>query len=228
MKINNFYNISKLLDFSDPEKFYLLEIIQRKKDIPELDKSTRLIKSYGIQSLEQLEKLKPEIIGLCEYFGARAGLYINRRSNKNTARAMMKTLADDFVSGNFNGISHLYTSSAAAHGFGDKRWILDIDLTCNEGTSVTPCEDFDIETLRTVERDLHSVLYRNLLDYQPTSKDKLVGMVPTVHGWHAVVDPFDTREFEDLSKEVEELFNHYDLYASVELKKDNMLNLYIP
>ena len=39
-----------------------------------------------------------------------------------------KTLADNFASDSFVGITHLFTSEASAHGIGDKLWILDVDL----------------------------------------------------------------------------------------------------
>jgi hypothetical protein len=40
----------------EEDYFYFIQIIQRKKEIPELGSNNRVIRSYMISSLEKLEK----------------------------------------------------------------------------------------------------------------------------------------------------------------------------
>jgi hypothetical protein len=225
MKTDNFDIISSFLDFSEPEKFYLLNIIQRKKDIPSLDKSTRLIKTYGIDSIDALYRNKQEITGLCEYFGARAAIYINRRSYKITAGHMLKSLTDSIISGNYYGIKHLFTSEAAAHGCGDKNWIIDIDLIYNDGERAN-LSDF-YEPYKLID-GLSNSLYDYMKCIGPCNENKIIGTIPTAHGWHIVTRPFDTRELDGIREKILKFFSPFDFHGDMELKKDAMLNLYIP
>ena len=58
---NNFDQIRDLLKF-ESDYFYFIQIIQRKKENPELGANNRIIRSYNISSLEKFDKYKDEII----------------------------------------------------------------------------------------------------------------------------------------------------------------------
>ena len=58
---NNFEQIRNILKFED-DYFYFIQIIQRKKENPELGSSNRVIRSYNISSLEKFDKDKDEIM----------------------------------------------------------------------------------------------------------------------------------------------------------------------
>ena len=67
--VNNFEEIGDFLEWNNPNEFYFLQIIQRKKDGNVTDTGNngyRTIKTYYIYSKEQLEKKKDKIIELCE------------------------------------------------------------------------------------------------------------------------------------------------------------------
>ena len=53
--INNFEQINNLLNFENLNDFYYLQIIQRKKDIPDLKHNNHLILSYFITSNEMFK-----------------------------------------------------------------------------------------------------------------------------------------------------------------------------
>lgn len=228
--IDNLDRFLQFADFSDPDKFYLIQVLQRKKDIPTLDKSTRLLKTYTVTSADYLLKIQGEIEQLCQLFQARAYVYVNRRSYKNTARHMMKTLADNFMSDSFVGITHLFTSEAAAHGIGDKLWILDLDLSDANGKKLDLGTDFYAD-----DAEFFLGWFRRHLEPVQPQGDKVIGWLPTKHGFHYLVDPFDTRELTTIQKE---LATDYRIEGAdyqwgtwqleLELKKDAMTNLYIP
>ena len=76
--INNLEIIKPLLNFSSEDDFYFLQILQRKKENPQLGSNSRVIKNYYIKSVEHLELRYPEIIELCSVFNARASIRLNK------------------------------------------------------------------------------------------------------------------------------------------------------
>lgn len=62
-------NFDQILEFNDPNEFYFLQIIQRKKDGCVTDTGNngyRTIKTYYIFSKEQLERKRAKITELCQ------------------------------------------------------------------------------------------------------------------------------------------------------------------
>ena len=111
---NNFDLISELIDNrlaaisnkADREQlFFFVFLLQRKKDIEELHKSTHIVKMYQIKDRKSLLAKRDEIVKLCEVFQCRA--MINARVEK------------------------LFASCVSASGIGSKKlkkyWIIDID-----------------------------------------------------------------------------------------------------
>ncbi len=221
---DNFDILKDFMDFSDPGKFYLALVVQRKKDNPELDRSERIIKNYMIPTREKLEYVREEMETLCKVFNARVYLYINRRSFKNTQKAMAKALIDQICAESVSNLNHLFDSCAAAHGCGDKNWIIDVDLphkpdVCNS------------DSYMRLESDLKLNLYEYLDKIPPTPSDgehrvKLV--VPSRNGFHLITSPFDTRYWESVKNNAISLEHKYGLEIGLELKKDAMVNLILP
>lgn len=203
----NFDRIKNFLDFSDPGKFYLALVVQRKKDNPDLDRSERIIKNYMIPTLEKLEYVREEMETLCQVFNARVYLYINRRSFKNTQKAMAKTLIDQICSDSYSNLNHLFDSCAAAHGCGDRLWIIDADFAEGADSSVKK------EVLDRLSKELEKV---------SPEGDKLVMCLDTKNGFHVVTRPFDTREWGGICTRT------YYGGVDLELKKDAMVNLILP
>ena len=214
--MNNLEDVLRMMDFSDPDKFYTIEILQRKKDLPDLERSIRLIQTYTVSSEEGLRKLFPEIQLMCDTFRARAYMYINRRSRKAICRAMLKTLADRIYSDEYHGLKHVFTSECGKHSAGDKLWIMDIDPVKGSFAGDYKSAILIAET------------YRGLIKNLMPDGDKLIGILPTKTGFHILTTAFDLRTIdyvkEDLIKYAEKLGYHIDC----ELKKDGMVNLYIP
>lgn len=61
MNLTNFEKLSQFMDFSDPGKFYLALVVQRRKDNPQMDRSERIIKNYMIPTREKLEYVRDEM-----------------------------------------------------------------------------------------------------------------------------------------------------------------------
>lgn len=212
--IDNFEQIKKLLKFEDPHDFYFLQIIQRKKDNKDnsltkigSNNSSRLIKSYNIFNIEQLEKYEFEIKELCKLFNARAGISLNKRNSKKLALEMMELLAHNIKSNHFNQLSSLWnTVCGQYHQDSDKIWIIDIDFPFQDNESSV------IDKLRPYSN--LSNIERVISDSQPYG-DKIVTKIPSKSGYHLITKPFDSRHL-------------IELYPDLEIHKNNPTNLYIP
>lgn len=183
-KVDNFDLIRGMLDFSDDTKFYYLQILQRKKENLQLGSNSRSVKDYRIRSLEQYDELKDEIIGLCEYFNARASIRLNRRNYKNVAFKTLEKIVNQISQDDFTSVKYTYNKCMGAnHNEPNKSWILDIDEL-----------DYDeTELLKTI-------------NLAKPEGDKLIGKVPSKNGYHLIVKPFDLRVM------YEDDFNHIDIH----------------
>lgn len=78
MPINNFEKIRNFLHFELDGDVYFAEVIARGKDKGK--SGERLIRDFHIHSLEHFDKLKPEIIDLCDHYSARCYIRLNQRN----------------------------------------------------------------------------------------------------------------------------------------------------
>lgn len=220
---NNYDKIKEFLDFSDPGKFYLALVVKRKKDNPEMDRSEQIIKNYMIPSMEKLDRVLPEMETLCDTFNARVYLYINRRSFKNTQKAMLKKLCDQLCADVVSNLNHLFDSCASSSGCGDRFWIIDVDM---------PDKKYMLpDSYMRLESEIKLSLFDSINNAKPElpkgdSRIKLV--LPSKNGLHIVTSPFDTREWSGIRDKVLGLERKYGAELELELKKDAMVNLVYP
>lgn len=170
--IDNFEVVIPFLKFESPDDFYYLQILQRKKENPELGSNSRVIKNYYIKSVEHLLKLKDEIIGLCEKFNARASIRLNKRSFEKVAYKAMVNIANSMSNREFEFIKASYDRACGqGHADKNKKWILDVDK----------------------EDDLIAI--EEWLDKFKPSGLNYVIKIPSKTGTHLITNPFDIREF---------------------------------
>ena len=176
--IDNFAKIREHLTFRNPNEFYFLQIIQRKKDGNEglhLRNGYRLIRSYYIYSIEQLDSLEERIKELCESNNARAYINPNVRNAQEVALECIKKYAS-LVAGNcaFQGNNVWDSTCGSTHARGYKAlWIIDIDVP----------EQLD--------------LIKNIILTCKHSDSFIMYEVKTVHGFHLVCNGFNSAQFND-------------------------------
>jgi hypothetical protein len=179
--IDNLELIKPLLTFESDDDYYFLQIIQRKKDNAEMDRrmmgknnSARLIKSYFIKSVEQLEDQYYEIQQLCNLFNARAGICLNRRSFKASSLKALVTIAQSMESGNHKNHRVWNTVAGKYHPIKDKTWIIDVDEP-KISPLMLACIDHECE---------------------PLDEDtKILARIPSKNGWHVITKPFNVTVF---------------------------------
>lgn len=180
--IDNFTEIKHIMfnqqELIDKDAFYHLQIIKRKKDIEGLGSNNILIKAYMIDDAHPLDKVKDEIIMICEQFQARAYINIGPKSKRKVAVHMLNSLSECFKKNDFNYTKRLWNTSAGSVPPILKRWIIDCDFS----------EEFTREDMQHIINVVHE---SNPVGY------KMIGLIPTLHGVHIITQPFDTRRLKD-------------------------------
>ncbi len=179
--VNNFEIIKPLLSWNSEDDYYFVQVLQRKKDAPKglkvngTNNNSRLIKAYYVKSLEYLDFVTPEIIQLCEIFGARAGINLNKRSFEKTALQHLKLVTDNIINKNFDKVYKTYSSAAGKFSHdNNKKWIIDVDYKINT-------EEYD-------------ALKNYLKKLEPVG-DKIIKTIPSKSGDHIITSPFNLQTF---------------------------------
>ena len=182
--INNIELIKPLLNFENEGDFYMLYVLKRKKDQPEGERdnhqSVRTLRSYCINSIEQLEKKYDEIQLLCETFKARAYIHVQKQNHKDVSLNMMVALAQRIQDGNHQQQS-LFDSVVGQLKTYEKRWIVDIDT--KDGRTI-----FEIEAAINMSKPEGS---------------KIITTIPTKNGVHLITERFDSRSFGELYSDID-------------------------
>lgn len=197
--VDNFQQISDLLNFDSEDDFYHLQILKRKKENPELGSNSHVIKTYYVSSKAYLEQKREEIIALSSLHNARACINLNRRSFEKIAFHLLKKVTDQIMNKDYKSARKAYESVCGGNSNEPlKRWILDID-------------DKSID-----EKNL-----RDIIDFLPPFGDKFVAKIETKNGYHLIVNPFDVSRLREA--------NDFDnLGYNFDIQKDNPTILFIP
>lgn len=179
---DNFNQIRGLLTFDSEDDFYFCQIIKRKKENPDVGSNSVLIKSFYIKSVEQLDKLREEMIVLATLNNARVCINLNRRSFERLAYQMLKKVTDIIINKDFKSIKNAYDSVCGefSNEKVDKKWIVDID---EKGRRAN-------EVLRYIDR------------LEPVGS-KLYAIIETKNGVHLITRPFNMAEFRRTYKDID-------------------------
>ena len=202
--IDNLEKILPLLTFESKDDFYYLQILQRKKENPQLGSNSRVIKNYYITSEQYLLDRYDEIKTLCSVFNARASIRLNKRSFEKVGFKTLENIANTMQNREYN---HLMKSYDRACGLLNnektKKWIIDIDK----------------DEVIWLEQIVNAI--------QPCEPqgNKIVAQIPSKTGIHLITTPFNILDFKDRFKD--ELENYKMQYIDIEIHKDNPTNLFI-
>lgn len=173
--INNLEQIKKLLSFNSEDDFYFLQIIKRKKEHPELGSNSYIIKTYFISSIENLEKNMGEIICLCNFHNARAGINLNKRSFRRIAFHSLKKITDQILNEDYKSVRKSYNSVCGGYSNEtSKKWIIDIDD-----------KQFDSNIINDILKTIQPIEVEN----------KIIVKLETKNGYHLITSPFNLGGF---------------------------------
>lgn len=175
--VDNLRLILPFLKFESEDDFYYLQILQRKKENPQIGSNSRVIKNYYINSEEYLINHYDEIKKLCEVFNARASIRLNKRSYEKVAFKVMVNIANTMSNREYEFIKASYDRACGlGHNDKEKKWILDFDFILKS------------------QKDIQS--YIHYINKQQPEGNKVLATIPSKNGFHLITKPFDLREFE--------------------------------
>jgi len=183
---DNFDKLTNILKF-EPGTFYLLQIIQRKKDNPYLESNSKVIKEFYINDQQYLDSKKNEIKLLCADMKARAYLHINKKSYKDISFTMMEKLIDIIRLGNYERCKTVFNASFGnkiAETRETKRWIIDVD---EKDFAIFPIYHQAICLLPIVIKKFQSKDYASFCE-----------RIETPNGCHIITSPFDVKKFSEM------------------------------
>lgn len=186
--VDNFVKIATLLKFESEDDFYYLQIIQRKKEHPELGSNSRVIKTYYIRSKDYLISKYDEITSQCKIFDARAYINLNRRSLERMAFHTLKKVTDQIMNKDFMSIHKAYESVCGSYSSeSHKKWIIDIDWKDWEGKQL-PASEL-INTLKSLQSE--------------ASNEPITEIIPTKNGIHIITHAFNLQIFREKFPEID-------------------------
>lgn len=200
MIVNNIELAKNLMLFESEDDFYFLQVIQRKKENPQLGSNSRVIKEYYLKSYENLLDRYDEIKLLCQVFNARAALRINKRSFEQTAFKTLTNIANTMQNKEYRNIKSSYSRACGLLTRAKpKKWLIDID-----------------------EADLR--LKNTIIEAIENSRPfgKILMEVPSKTGVHLITLGFDIGQFEN---NLEDALGANA--PTIDIHKDNFINLYI-
>lgn len=160
------------------DKYYVIELIRRGKDNPDMPAANYHFKNYYIYSWRDLEKYEQEIKNTCELLRLRAYCSVNYKLMSQVALDTMAESARRIAAHDFKKFYAIFESCSGKFVDRDNsRWIVDIDGWVSED---------DIYDLRT---------YINKMDSR--YDEKIVFIMPTKDGVHLICRPFNLKQFND-------------------------------
>ena len=168
---------------------YDIHVLRRVKDCRALGKKvganecTRLLRTYEIKSLEAFDEKAEAIKELCQTNNARAYLLLQVRDSRDYQFNLGINLLTCMAKKNYGlKAEHLArTSFCEMHTSRNKVWMLDIDNDEMHGWAKDEIYKLLNENLQRCGKDPHEV-------YE----------VPTVHGFHIITPPFNTKSANDI------------------------------
>lgn len=177
--INNVEVIKPHLTFLNDRSFYFVQILKRKKENPEQKSYSIPIESFYIYSIEQLDRMMPRIIDICEKNRARAYIKMNCLDAQSVALGMITELTQIIRKGDWKAMSAALNSSCGQCGKQDgldKLYLFDLD---------GPYRD---------KADEISMFIDTLPPIIP-GKSKVMCTIPTKNGCHLITKGLDIKEF---------------------------------
>ena len=196
--VDNFNIVRRWMKFDSDDEFFFIQVLIRSKDghLTNENNTNRTIKYYTIRSLDEFNKIEPEIKTLCKEFGARAYIHYSKRSFRQVGREMIRDITDKLLSENWQGMK-----SSFQHCCGMcvpkkyKTYLVDIDYDSDEYRTHG-------DNLINLCKDYINTECENFADV-----DKIIDMIPTNSGCHLICKPFNVSKFKDWTPSIEVKIN---------------------
>jgi hypothetical protein len=200
--IDNFELIGDILNFDEPNSFYVVQVLKRKKENPDLKVNARTINIYYICNKDDLQDLKDRIVQDCLHNNARAYINLNRLDAYLVALHTQKIITQHLINGQLYAVKNAYATACGNLRSeeeeneenenkvnvinDDKKWLIDIDILDKDGNIDETQIELSDRMIAAIE-ELHKEFNRK--NY------KLIGKIPTKNGHHIITNPFNRTKF---------------------------------
>lgn len=184
--IDNFELIKPLFYFNEAnDMFFHCQIVQRAKDHKPNKVKEGAINTYLIRSREHLDRLKDEIILLCEHYGARAYINVAGKDFDAVNKAMLAMLANAVCMKSISAMNPARILNRCIGGEKSRmpRWIIDIDDMSIKDSILEWLDDYFKVKEYSIANDRDSIYFH--------------AEIPTVQGCHLITLPFDSLKFSE-------------------------------
>lgn len=173
-----FRSFMQLPETEGGDAFYVIGLVRRGKDCPDLPAANYHFKNYYIDTLAKYDKVQDEIRLLCRTLRLRAYVSVCRKSSR---RVTMNTIAEMARRAALDDFRRPYAIFESCSGKdvskGDKHWVVDVD---------------DFVGYNTQE---HCETIRSFINHCQPYGDKIELVLPTKSGMHLITRPFDINAF---------------------------------
>lgn len=196
--INNIELIKPLFYFNEGNNmFFHCQIVQRAKDHKGEKVREGAIKTYFIRSREHLDRIMPEIILLCEHYGARAYINVAGKDFSSLQSLLLMKLASDIHQGLVRNPRKCLNSAAGELKSRVPRWIVDVDDISMKDSIKEKLFELYVEALKRKGSDISTeTLAEAGYNYIYTE-------IPTKQGVHLIVRPFNVKAFSETFPDVD-------------------------
>lgn len=207
---NQFYRVKDDTDYEHP--FFLIEIMERRKDNPDLDCPYRTIRWFTVYSIEEFDKLisiDSEMIDYCNKHNARAYLHVNIKDSRATMTNMLHLMSkySNFNCNQLYKLPECFFTAARMQEANIKEknmwWVIDFDykdgIFSDEDSSILD-EKVELSASGAFYEDgFIANVRKHFIDFacKNYSEDRKKTMnyecfsVKTVNGFHLIIPPFD-------------------------------------
>lgn len=158
------------------DKFYVIELIRRGKDNPDMPAANYHFKNYHIFSMNDLRRYEQEIKDICTLLHCRAYASVNYKLMSQIA---LDTIAEEtrrIAVHDYKQFDHIFESCCGKYKAKDNNlWVVDTDNITN-GQYFTR-------------------LVRYINDIRSKNKQNVMMSFPTKTGFHLICHPFDFNQF---------------------------------
>lgn len=186
--INNMELILPHFYFNEANDMFMhCQIVQRAKDHKEEKVREGAIKTYFVRSRDHLQRIMPEIILLCEHYGARAYINLSGKDFDALQKLLMMKLANDICYGNVRNPRKCLNSAAGELKSRCPLWVVDVD---------------DMSMKQSIEDWIYNWFLEEFRKGPATKMPKeyfarasIKATIPTKAGCHLITRPFDLGKF---------------------------------
>ena len=179
---NRFREFMQLPEQEGGDAYYVIELVRRGKDCPDLPAANYHFKNYYIDTLAKYDKVQDEIRLLCRTLRLRAYVSVCRKSFRRVTMNTLAEMARRAALDDFKRPDKIFSSCSGEYvDKDDRHWVVDVD-DCSFSS-----DDSDAQPRWTRVQEV-------INECEPEG-DKIEMVLPTRTGVHLITRPFHYGDF---------------------------------